>query len=215
MNKNLLWAGALSLALSAGSVLADEVAVQGKSAAGQPGERVFVEAVYDFGAGFHSIAEDLQFEYQFSGMTFNPAASTIGAAGAAQTLAAYVGSLTTLAQGHQGNVLVNPDVPGSTSGFKGYALSFYMSDGASQPRSGQVHLNLAFDILSTALPGAMMVSFTDKNVLVDEAEKEFSYPAAMQQLSVNVVPEPLIAWMLLPGLALVGLTARRRTSRSL
>ena len=211
MNKKLWWAGALSLAMSAGSALAEGPAIQGKSASGQPGERVFVEAVYDYGAGFGVIAEDLQFEYQFDGMTFNPTASTMGA----QSMAAYVSSLREFAGLHLGSVLENMGAPGSSERFKGYALSFQVPDGASQLRSGKIHLNLAFDILSAALPGARKVSFTDGNVLVDADVNEFSYPQAMQQLSVTIVPEPQIAWLLLPGLALVGVYARRRTGRSL
>lgn len=208
-------AGGLALTLMVGSALADEFAVQGKSASGRPGERVFVEAVYDYGAGLGFAAEDLQFEYQFDGMTFVPEASTVGAAGAGQNLSQYLDALRTFAQGHGGGFLVNPDAPGSTPDFKGYALSFYTLDGALHHRSAQVHLNLAFDILSTAMPGVRKVSFTDKNVLIDQGETEFSYPLEMQQLSVTVVPEPQIAWMLLPGLALVGLYTRRRTVRKL
>ena len=218
MNKKLLWAGALSLALSAGSVLAADLKIQGKSASGKPGELVFVEAIYDFtdfSAGFGVIAEDFQFEYQSDGITFNPTASMIGAAGAVQPLLAYVSALTTFAQGHQGSVLVNPNISDILKpDLKGYALSFQVADSAHL-RGGMIHLNLAFDISLTALPGARMVSFTDKNVLADVDGNEFSYPTALQQLSVTVVPEPQIAWLLLPGLALVGVYARRRTGRSL
>lgn len=214
MKTSVLWAGALSLALSAGNALADEFGVSGKSAAGRPGERVFVEVVYDYGAGSGFTVEDLQFEYLFDGISFNPTATTIGASGAAPlALMAYVDALTAFAQAHSGSVLMNLNAPGSTASFKGVALSYQVTAGA-QFRSGEVHLNLAFDILGAALPGIRPVSFTDMNALVDDQGTEFSYPAAMKQLSVSVVPEPQIAWLLLPGLALVGLCARRRRVRS-
>lgn len=172
--------------LLASSIHAADFPVQGFGASGNPGTRVFVELTYNYGAHFGVIAEDLQFEYQFANMTFVPAASTIDVSGAPQDLLQYATALGQFAQIHQGAVLVNLNVPGSTPAFKGYALSFYTADGMPHVRSGIVRLRLAFDILSAAPLGINKVSFTPGNVLVDEAETEFRYPIALQNLSVAV-----------------------------
>lgn len=213
MKTKMLWVGAMSLALSAGSVLAEDFKVEGKSASGRPGEQVFVEVVYDYGAGFQTIAEDLQFEYQSDGVTFNPTFTTIGASGAPMGLMAYYDALKAAATALSGSALLNLDVIDPPPGLKAFALSFAAASGA-QRRSGQVHLNLAFDIDRDAAPGVRTVSLA-KSGLADFDGNEFSYPNAMQQLSVTVVPEPQIALLLLPGLALVGLYARRRSARNL
>lgn len=217
--KKLLFAGGLLLALWGSGVQAAEFPVSGMDAHGKPGDRVFVDLTYDYGPGFGVIAEDLQFEYQFAGMTFKPEASTIDVFGTPQNLLDYATTLRTFAQAHSGNVLVNLDPITSRADYKGYALSFYTADGAPQPRSSKVNLLAAFDILAGAVPGRYEVSFGSANLLADEAGNEFTYPGALQQLGVTVtvtaVPEPEIAWMLLPGLALVGLVARRRASRRL
>jgi|GEM_PF-1771794 len=176
----------LALGLFASSVLGADFPVQGTGATGQPGERVFIELTYDYGARFGVIVEDLQFEYQFASMTFVPAASTINVSGAPQNLLQYADSLKQFAQAHQGDVLVNTNVQGSTPDFKGYALSFYTADGTPHVRSGLVRLRLAFDILPAAPLVANKVSFTDRNTLVDEAENEFRYPTALQNLNVTV-----------------------------
>ena len=217
--KKLLVAGGLLLALWGSGVQAAEFPVSGTAASGKPGDRAFVDLTYDYGTGFGVIAEDLQFEYQFAGMTFNPDASTIDVFGTPQNLLDYATTLRTFAQAHSGSVLVNLDPITSRADYKGYALSFYTADGTPQLRSGLVHLRVAFDILPGAVPGRYEVSFGSANLLADEAGNEFSYPSALQQLgataTVTAVPEPEIAWMLLPGLALVSLSARRRSSRRL
>lgn len=202
--------GSLLMALVGGSAQAQAFQVQGTGATGQPGERVYVQLVYDYGASFAAIAEDLQFEYQFTGMTFMPDASTIDVAGAAQSLLVYTDALRQFAQDHQGSVLINPNVVGSKPDYQGYALSFYTADGTPHGRRGQVNLRMAFDILADAKPGVYGVSFTDINVLVDEEGSEYGYPSALRNLGVTVVPEPSVAGLLLPGLAVVGLRARRR-----
>ena len=214
MKNTMLTAGCLAWVFFAGSAQAADFPVQGTSATGKPGDSVFVTLDYDYGASFGAITEDFQFEYQFAGMTYMPEKSTFAAAGASpQNMPQYMDALRLTANVLGGVVLVNPD-KASPSGHKGYAMSFY-TDGRPQARSGHVILQLAFDILPAALPGIYSVSFTDKNVLVDVAQNEYSYPIDLQHLSVTVVPEPQIAWMLLPGLALVGLYARRRTDRRL
>ena len=77
-----------------------------------------------------------------------------------------------------------------------------------------MHLHVAFDILAGAVPGRYEVSFGAANLLADDVGNEFSYPGPLMELGVTVVavPEPEIVWMALPGLALVGLRARRRPS---
>lgn len=210
-----LLVGGLVLALAGSGVQAQVFPVQGTGASGHAGDRVFVNLVYDYGASFRAVAEDLQFEYQFAGMTFVPDASLIDVFGAPQNLLQFADNLRAFAQAHQGNVLVNLNPAASGPDYKGYALSFFTADGMPQLRSGQVHLNVAFDILANALPGQYKVSFTDKNVLVDDLGNEFGYPVALQNLSVTVtaVPETQLAVMLLPGLVVVGLYARRRAGR--
>lgn len=176
----------LALALLAPRVQAADFPVQGFSASGNPGDRVFVELTYNYGTRFAVIAEDLQFEWQFVNMTFVPGASTIDVSGTPQDLLQYATTLGTFAQAHQGAVLTNLNAPGSTPDFKGYTLSFYTADGTPHVRNGIVRLRLAFDILFAAPQGTTKVSFTSGNVLVDEFENEFLYPVALQNLSVRV-----------------------------
>lgn len=212
MNKARWVLGGLALALLGSAAWAEDFKVHGISGEGLPGRTAFVDLVYDYGhygPGFGVQVEDLQFEYEFANITFAAGKSTVGAA--AQGFQPYMDSLRIVANGLGGNLVVNPD-KGSPLGFKGYAMSFY-TDGRQQPRSGQVTLHLAFDILPSALAGPNLVRFTDKNLIVDGAGNEYTYSTALQQLSVNVVPEPQIAWLLLPGLALVGLYTRRRADR--
>jgi hypothetical protein len=196
-----------------GSAHADVFPVQGADASGRPGDRVFVDLTYNYGAGFNATVEDFALEYANAGLTFVPQATTIGPSGAPQSLSDYIDSLRTFAQAHQGSVLENTDPILPQPDRKGYALSFFTADGVGQPRSGEVRLRAAFDILATATPGSSyQVSFPDRNVLVNEAGTEFFYPAALQDLRVTVtaVPEPATAVMLLSGLAVIGLAGRRR-----
>ncbi len=175
----------LALAVCASSLHAIDFPVQGTGASGRPGDRVYVELIYNYGASFGVIAEDLQFEYQFANMTFVPAASTIDVFGN-QNLLQYATTLGQFALAHQGSVLVNLNAPGSTPDLKGYALSFFTADGIPQVRSGIVRLVLAFDILAAAPLGVNRVSFTSGNLLVDQAETELRYPTALQNLNVTV-----------------------------
>ena len=196
-----------------GSARADVFAVQGGNAAGKPGDRVFVELTYDYGAGFNVIVEDLALEYEHAGILFVRDQSTIGAPGMQGSYSAYVDSLKTFAQTHSGSMLenTNPILPQPDR--KGYALSFFTADGVGQPRSGLVQFRAAFDILASAVPGkSYAVSFPQTNVLVNEVGTEFFYPSALGSLHVTAVPEPEIAFMMVPGLVLVAAAVRRRRS---
>ena len=209
--KLMKWFGALLLVSLGASVQAQEIfPIVGTSASGRPGDRVFVDLAFDYGAGLGVTVEDLQFEYQFAGITFILAASTIGPAGGPQGLVPYTDALRTFAQAHSGSVLVNAAAPGSQAGYTGYALSFYTLDDTPHMRTGTIHLRLAFDILPTAPLGFYGVPFGDRNFLGNVVGDEWSYPTELRNLGVLVVPEPQIALMLLPGLALVLFGARRR-----
>lgn len=206
--------GGLALAIWAGAAQAGDFPISGSGATGHAGDRVFVSLVYDYDVGFGVMAEDLQFEYQFASMTFVPDASTIDVFGVTQNLVQYEASLQQFARDHQGDATANLDAVGSAPDFRGYALSFYTGDGATQGRIGLVHLHVAFDILATAAPGVSQVSFTDVNGLFDGYGNGFTYPAELQHLSVTVtaVPEPHIGWMLLAGIGLIGCHRLRRSS---
>lgn len=198
------------LVMWACSAHAQEFPVQGSNVSGKQGDTVWLSLTYDYGASFAAIAEDIQFEYQFAGISFNADDSSIGPAGAEQPLPAYIAALRTLAQAHQGGVLVNPTMPAAAPEYMGWALSFQVADGAHE-RSGKVNFKLAFDILPTALPGPYRVSFTERNLIADADGNEYGYPESLRNLTVTAVPEPDVAWLLPPGLVLVGLRARRRT----
>jgi len=196
----------------ASHVSAEEFPVEGRGASGRPGDRVFLELIYDYGEGFAVIVEDFEIQYPHDALMFLPDASTIDLPGTRRNLREYADTLRQFAATHQGNVLENLDPILSRLDRKGYFTSFYTLDGTPDVRSGKVLLKASFDILPTAKPGSYQVAFTEKNLLVDEFENEFSYPSSLQSLGVNVlaIPEPQIALMLLPGLALVTLYARRR-----
>jgi hypothetical protein len=213
--KRMLLSGIVLAALGM-NVQAAVFQVTGASAVGKPGDQVFVDLTYDYGTGFEVIVEDLQFVYQFANMTFVPSASTIDVSGTAQSLSDYASALLQFAQSHSGNVLVNLDLAPGDPTLKGYALSFFTADGTGQVRSGLVHLDLAFDIRPTAQPGTQRVSFiTAHNGLVDASFNQYTYPSALQNLSVTVeaVPEPQGVLMLLLGLAVAGIVRRRTGQR--
>ena len=215
MKKTFVWGACLCASLLGSTVQALDIPVTGTGAIGREGETVHVVLDYDYGASFAAIVEDLQFEWQFAGITFMPAESTIGATllrgdPALQPLPQNLNAAQQFALAHSGGFLVNPAMPGSEAGYTGWSMSFYTADGVAHLRSGHVYLALAFKILPTAPPGVFKVRFTNGNVLVDLQEAEYSFPSAARSLFVTVVPELGIAWMLLPGLALVGLSARRR-----
>ncbi len=185
IRKLMFMTGCIALALFANSAYAADFPIQSTGTSGHPGDRVFIELTYDYGSGFGVTAEDLQFEYQFANMTFVPSASTIDVSGAPQNLPDYADTLQAFAQNHEGSVLVNMNFAGSTPDFKGYALSFTTAT-TPHVRSGMVHLRLAFDIQPCARPQVSKISFTERNVLVNEAGTEFQYPAALQSLDVTV-----------------------------
>lgn len=189
--------------------------VTGANAAGRVGDRVFVNLTYNYGAAFSVIVEDFQFTYQFANMTFVPEASTIDMLQPGQTLHQYADAVRVFAQAHQGGVLENLNPTLTQPELKGYAMSFYTADGIGHGRSGLVHLSIAFDILPSATPGPKLVSFTTANVIVDVAETEYGYPAALRNMAVVVtaVPEPGVALMLLSGLVLLGARALQSSPR--
>ena len=213
MGKAILGLLSLSTALLVNSAWADEFPVTGSGATGHPGDRVFVDLTYDYGASFNAIAEDLNIQYPGVVLKMAPDASTIDMGGATRNLHAYADMLEVFAQAHFGSVLENTD-PVLPGGLEGYAMSFYTADGTGQARSGLVHLRVAFDIPVSTAPARYKVSFVN-SVLADEGGAEFAYPDALQSLSVTVlsaVPEPATAWLLLSGCGLLGLDARRRSA---
>lgn len=217
MRKSMWIAGSALMALLVNGVQAQDFPVTGTGAGGHAGATVFVKLDYDYGAGLGIVAEDLQFAYQSPGIMFDRAASTIGPlGGSSQPFANYVASLQSYAIAHSGSLAENLNPGGLPPGYgSGYALSFQVPTGADV-RTGIVELKLAFDIAPSALPGSSYdVSFAPPELVNGLATDtaEFTYPVAMQHLAVQVVPEPEVAWMLLPGLALVGLYARRRAAR--
>jgi len=213
MGKAILGLLSLSTVLLVNSAWADEFPVTGTLTAGRPGDRVYVDLTYDYGAGFKAIAEDLNIQYPGLVMNMVLSASTIDMGGSTRNLREYAEMLKTFALAHSGAVLENPD-PTLAGGLKGYAMSFYTADGTGHARSGPVNLRVAFDIPLSTAPASYKVSFVN-SVLVDHLGTEFAYPEALQNLSVTVVPEPATAWMLLAGVGLLGLyVGRRNAARS-
>lgn len=210
--KNMLSIVVAALALvGAGFAQAQEFPVQGSNAAGRPGDQVVVELNYDYGAGFEAIADGFSFEYPNQALSFVRAASTVTASGVQKSWSDYEAALG--AFGHGGLFTPNdqPDAPGGV-GF--YAYSFFTDGSAGHLRIGDVKVSLVFAIKPAAVPGSYGITFPESNVLADIDENEYGYPAALQNLQVTVqalaVPEPAMALMLLPGLAVVGLQVRRR-----
>lgn len=212
--KRLLIAVSAALAL-AGAAQADQFPVQGSNASGRAGEQVFIDLTYDYGVGFEIMVEDFAVEYSKLALNFLPDASTIDTFGSPQSLTDYAQLLKSFAQGNGGNMLENPAPAGLADGLGGYRMSFFTDGTAGQMRRGQVHLRAAFEIKPDAAPGDYRISFGGDNVLADINESEYTYPAALQDMRITVlsaVPEPAMALLLLPGLALVGWQVKRRRS---
>jgi hypothetical protein len=206
MNKLLSVVASLAL-FAASAVHAQEtLPVQGTGATGAPGDQVFVELDFDYGAGFEVTTEDFQMRYDASVLNFRPDLSTVFRDGVSQSLPNYLSFLAGVARDGFGSSLSNNGV-----GF--FNLSF-TSAFAGDVRSGHVIRSLAFDIAPAAAEGRYLVSFGDKNVLTDVDFNEFEYEHALQvTVQAAVVPEPEMALMLLPGLALIGWQVRRRRAR--
>jgi len=189
------------------------LAVRGSSATGSPGDRVFVDVTYDYGAGLDVIVEDLMIQHPAQGLSLVPDASTINLFGTQRNLREYAALLQQFAHAHLGDALENTD-PTLGAGLKGYALSFFTADGTGHSRSGLVHLQVAFDIAGDAPAVNFGVSFVN-SLLVNVAGDEYDYAADLRGLSVTVqsrgsVPEPASAWLVLTGIVMIGLRQRRR-----
>lgn len=204
----LLWT---ILAIAVSAPRAAEFPVNGIDGSGPVGGRAFIELVYEYGSRFAVVVEDFEVHYPGDVLTLVTDQSTIDLFGVTRSLSEHVGALSQFAAAHQGSVVENADLV-LPNAHTGYFLSFFVSDGAAQVRNGQVRLRMAFEVSATAVPGDYSVSFTGRNVLVDEAENEFSFPAAMRSLNVGVlsaVPEPQSALLLLIGLMFVAGSAFR------
>lgn len=198
----LLWA---MLAIVASTPRASVFPVQGIDGSGPVGGRAFIELVYEYGSRFAVVVEDFEVHYPGDVLTLVTDQSSIDLFGVARSLSDHLGALSQLAAAHQGSVVENADIA-LPNAYRGYFFSFFLSDGAAQTRNGQVRLRLAFDVSATAVPGEHAVSFTGRNLLVDDVDNEFSYPEALRSLHVNVlsaVPEPSRTLLLLIGLACV------------
>ena len=212
--KKVLIAVAAALAL-AGAAQAEEFSVQGSNASGRAGEQVFIDLTYNYGDGFEIIVEDFAVDYSTLALNFLPGASTIDTFGPPQSLTDYAQTLKSFASTHGGNMVENLAPQGLADDLGGYRISFFTDGLAGQMRHGEVHLRAAFAIKADAAPGVYRVSFGEANTLVDINESEYSYPGSLQGMSITVlsaVPEPTMALLLLPGLALVGWQAKRRRS---
>ncbi len=195
----------LLLGLATAYAQAEEFPVTGNGASGRPGDQVSLKLIYDYGLSFLVYTEDLVIEYP-NVLHLVQTASSIDVFGSPMNLVDYVKMLP---ENREANDYISLTQPGT---HRVYRLSFSpLSD--PQTRNGLVHLNVAFDVLSAAAPGQYVVSFQE-STLSDPNLVEYSYPAAVQSLNVTVlaVPEPKIALMLLPGLAVIMFYARRRAA---
>jgi len=220
MRKILSLVASLTL-LAAGSLHAQEsLSVQATGATGAPGDQVFVSLTYDYGTGTEVIAENLNFTYDSSILSFLFPESTVVSGGVSQSLGAYVADLKLVADAGDGFTLFNLAPNTLAPGEGGFQLGFTQPDFFGFPghvRTGQVVFNAAFDIAATARNGNSVVSFAGSTQTDLATFSELEYPAALQNVQITVqaavVPEPEMALMLLPGLALIGLHVRRRRAR--
>jgi hypothetical protein len=190
---------ALSICAAA-PAFAIELPLEGGHVFGRPGETVPLDFTYDYGSDLSFMVEDLVLLFPSPALSFNVGLSTFGAVGEApQSLGDYIFALQIFALPHFGGVLANAGNPGE------YRMSYFTADGAGQDRSGKVQFHAAFDIAADAAPGDYQVSLS--GTWYDPEETEYT---AMAVGVVSVVPEPAMALLLLPGLALVGWQAKRR-----
>jgi hypothetical protein len=191
---------------------AEEFHAYGSNAAGRPGDRVFLNLEFNYGLGFQLVTEELIIDFPTPSITFSPGGSKVLVGGQEITLPEYRQFLQM-----RGSVQENENYPGTGVGRKGYYLGFTTL--LPIPRQGVMHLRAAFDIHSTALPGYYRISVSgmQQDELAMLAESECcELPSSLQSLGVAVlaVPEPGLALLLLPGLALVVLRARRVSART-
>ena len=69
MNKVRLGLLGLLMLLVLSSARADDFPVTGSGASGRPGDRVYVNLTYNYGASFSAIAEDLDIQYAAIGLS--------------------------------------------------------------------------------------------------------------------------------------------------
>lgn len=217
---------AASLALFAASAVhaQDVLSVEGTGATGTPGDRVFVTLSYDYGAGLEAVVEDFRFTYDSSVLSFLFPASTVVRGGLSQSLEAHIDDLDDVADEASAKFNLLPD-PGSPPDAGNFRLAYSQPDFFGAPgdfRQGSVIFNLAFEIADAAPAGNTFVSLAGSKLTTFDANffvaTEYSYPAALRSVQVTVqavsaVPEPAMALMLLPGLALIGMQVRRRRAR--
>ena len=227
MNVRLMLVALGVLMTAAGTSVRADVTVDGSSVNGMPGTRVFLELIYHYGnpPGVKITLEALDFDYPskvFAGsvlsdaLTFLPEASSIDLFGP-QSLPEYIQTLADFADTHGGNVTTrHAEVTPAVVPSRGRYVQIFSMDSVGQSRVGNVSLKLAFNVHQTAPPGFYPIVFPDdRNLLIDESLNEFAFASPIQNIGVNVlaVPEPKIALMLLPGLALIVLYARVRGAR--
>ncbi len=225
MKKAVLLIASIAMFAASAVQAQDPFSVSATGASGAPGERVFVTLTYDYGAGVEVIAENFDFTYDSPELSFVFTDSTLVHDGVSQSLADHIADLERIAAAGRGfasfNLTPNP-LPVGKGGFQ---LGFTQPDFFGFPgqvRTGQVVFNAAFDIAATAPDGNYFVSFGSSKLTDFQSQTfdviEYGFPAALNNVQVTVqaavVPEPAVALMLLPGLLLVGLHARRRRARS-
>jgi hypothetical protein len=185
---------------AAAPAFAVELPLEGGHVFGSPGETVLLDFTYDYGSGLSIAVEDLALLFPSPALSFNVGLSTVGAVGEApQSLSDYIFALQAFALPHFGGVVPNAGNPGE------FRMSYFTADLAGHDRIGPVQFHAAFDIAADAAPGDYQVSLS--GTLYDREENEFM-PTAFGV--VSAVPEPAMALLLLPGLALVGWQVKRR-----
>ena len=219
----LLMTSVVSLALFAANLVhaQDPFSITATGATGAPGDRVFVTLTYDYGTGVEVIAENFDFSYDSPELSFVFDDSTIVHDGGLQSLAGHIEALELIAAPSRGLASFNLAPNTLPAGKGGFQLAFTQPDFFGFPghvRTGQVVFNAAFDIAATAPDGDYFVSFGSSKLTDFQSQTfdviEYGYPAALNNVQVTVqaavVPDPEAVLMLLPGLLMVGLVARRR-----